>query len=167
MNTFDNLSLIAAIGCKNELGMDGHLIWKIPDDLKFYREMTLGKFIIMGRKTFETMPYGALDGRKPIILSSKNLDDYFDVSCFNNVEQLLNFVSMTPEEFMVVGGAKVYEELLPYVKTMYLTEIMKNHRADAYFPLFNESEWNRELMLKALGKKPPCVRYCYTRKLKK
>ena len=64
-----SLSLIAAIGYNNELGIDNHLLWKIPEDLSFYKRMTMGKNIIMGRKTFESMPPKAFIGRKPIILT--------------------------------------------------------------------------------------------------
>ena len=73
----ENLSLVAAIGKYNELGLDNHLIWKIKEDLEFYRNLTLHQNIIMGRKTFESMPSGALTKRNVFVLSSNNLDKYY------------------------------------------------------------------------------------------
>ena len=83
-----NLALIAAVGYNNELGLDNRLLWHIPEDLTFYKKMTMGKNIIMGRNTFESMPVNALKGRNPIVLSSKDIDRYADVICYNNIENL-------------------------------------------------------------------------------
>ena len=91
----DNLSLIAAIGNYFELGLDNHLIWKIPEDLAFYKKMTMGKNTIMGRKTFESMPSVALKGRNPIILSSHTLDNVCDVITFDDFYKLIDYVKKT------------------------------------------------------------------------
>ena len=120
-----NLALIAAVGYNNELGLDNRLLWHIPEDLTFYKKMTMGKNIIMGRNTFESMPVNALKGRNPIVLSSKDIDRYADVICYNNIENLLRMIENSSDDFMVVGGAKVYKEFLPYVDVMYLTELYK------------------------------------------
>ena len=87
-----NLALIAAVGYNNELGLDNRLLWHIPEDLTFYKKMTMGKNIIMGRNTFESMPVNALKGRNPIVLSSKDIDRYADVICYNNIENLLRMI---------------------------------------------------------------------------
>ena len=86
-----NLALIAAVGYNNELGLDNRLLWHIPEDLTFYKKMTMGKNIIMGRNTFESMPVNALKGRNPIVLSSKDIDRYADVICYNNIENTTFF----------------------------------------------------------------------------
>lgn len=160
-----NLSLIAAIGYSNELGIENRLIWHIPEDLAFYKKTTMGKNIIMGRKTLESMPPKALLGRNPIVLSSKELDKIYDVTSFKNIEELLNYIKKTKnEEFMVIGGSTIYEQFLPYVDTMYLTEIQENEEADAFFPLFNEEDWNIELIGDYLDNEIPYIRNKYTRK---
>lgn len=160
-----NLSLIAAIGASNELGIENRLIWHIPEDLAFYKKTTMGKNIIMGRKTLESMPPKALLGRNPIVLSSKELDKIYDVTSFKNIEELLNYIKKTKnEEFMVIGGSTIYEQFLPYVDTMYLTEIQENEEADAFFPLFNEEDWNIELIGDYLDNEIPYIRNKYTRK---
>ena len=162
----DNLSLIAAIGNYFELGLDNHLIWKIPEDLAFYKKMTMGKNIIMGRKTFESMPSLALKGRNPIILSSHTLDNVCDVITFDDFYKLIDYVKKTNEEFMVVGGSSIYEQFLPYVNTMYLTELQNNEpfEADTFFPEFDETEWNIQLMNSFMDNDIPYIRNKYVRK---
>lgn len=139
-----NLSLIAAIGRNNELGLDNHLIWRIKEDLSFYKKTTLHENIIMGRKTFESMPAGALRGRNIYVVSSKPLDNYCDVNSFSNVESLLKYIEITNQNFIVVGGASIYEAFLPYIDTMYLTEIDSYENADTFFPIIDVSEWDIE-----------------------
>lgn len=159
-----NLSLIAAVGEDGELGYNNSLIWRIQEDLQFYRKMTMGKNIIMGRNTLESMPLKALEGRNPIVLSSKELEKYTNALVFHNLESLLNYIKHTSEEFMVVGGAKVYEELLPYVNIMYLTEIKKEAYADSFFPSFDKEEWDITEIGDFLNNNIPYIRNKYVRK---
>lgn len=140
----ENLSLVAAIGKFNELGLNNELIWKINEDLKFYRDLTIHKNIIMGRKTLESMPPSALQKRNVFVLSSKELDKYYDVNSFSSIESILEYIEITNKEFIVVGGATIYKEFLPYVDTMYLTEIDDYAIADTYFPYINYEEWDIE-----------------------
>ena len=160
----ENLSLIAAIGYNMEIGFNNDLIWKIPEDLRFYKNKTMGKNIIMGRKTFESMPLSAFKGRNPIVLSSKPLDRYYDVNVFNDIDSILNYVDKSNEEFVVVGGSLIYKEFLPYVDTMYLTEILKTARADTFFPYFYEDEWDKETILDCSSEKIPYIRNKYVRR---
>lgn len=140
----ENLSLVAAIGKSNELGLDNHLIWKIKEDLAFYRNLTLYQNIIMGRKTFESMSPKALEKRTPFVLSRTPLDKYSDVNSFSSIDSLLQYIEITNQNFIVVGGAQIYEAFLPYVETMYLTEINENAEADTFFPDFDLEEWDIE-----------------------
>lgn len=143
-----NLSLIAAIGQNRELGYNNELIWHIKEDLAFYKEMTMGKNIIMGRNTLESMPKKALIGRKPIVLSRNLVTGDDLVKYFNHIDDLLEVIENSDEEFMVVGGASIYRQFLPYVDTMYLTSISDSvvKKADCYFPEFNDLDWNIELL---------------------
>lgn len=142
----ENLILVAAIGKNNELGLDNNLIWKIQEDLSFYRNLTLHNNIIMGRKTFESMPPRALENRNVYVLSKKKMDQNYNVNCFNSIETLLDYVRITDELFIVVGGSQIYEELLPYVNIMYLTEIDEYANADTFFPEINIDEWDVEMV---------------------
>ena len=136
-----NLSLVAAIGRSNELGLDNHLLWKIKEDLMFYRNLTMHHNIIMGRKTLESMPIGALKGRNPFVLSSRNLDRYIDVNSFTSLSSLLSYIEISGDDFIVVGGTSIYKAFLPYVDTMYLTEIDENTEADTFFPNIDIHDW--------------------------
>lgn len=141
----ENLILVAAIGSNNELGIDNHLIWKIKEDLQFYRKITLHKNIIIGRKTFESMPYKALEKRTPYVLSRRKLDSYCDINSYDDIIELLKYVEANPnEQFIVVGGAQVYEDMMPFVDTMYLTEIDDYAAADTFFPNIDMEEWDVE-----------------------
>ena len=144
----DNLSLIAAIGKNNELGLDNHLIWKIKEDLKFYRSYTLNQNIIMGRKTFESMPLKALQERNVFVLTSKELDKHCNIDCYSNIEDLLEYIETVKEKFIVVGGAQIYEAFLPYIDTMYLTEINEESVADTFFPKIDLHDWEVDTIFK-------------------
>jgi len=136
-----NLILVAAIGANNELGLDNNLIWRIKEDLAFYRKLTLHQNIIMGRKTFESMPSKALEERNIFVLSSSKLDTHYDINCYNSVEELLKCIEITNEIFIVVGGSQIYKTLMPYVDTMYLTEINEYANADTFFPNIDIHNW--------------------------
>ena len=159
-----NLSLIAAMGKNHEIGLDNHLLWHIPEDLKFYKETTWGKNVIVGRNTLFSMPPKAFEGRVAYVLSPDKLDVNFDVNSFDNINSLLSFVEEREEEFVVIGGASMYQQFLPYVDTMYLTEIDEYFEADTFFPYFNEEEFDVELMGEYSHNEMNYKRNKYTRK---
>ena len=138
-----NLSLIAAIGANRELGYKKELLYHIREDLMFYKKMTMGKNIIMGRVTMDSMPKSALIGRHPIVLTRSFIQDDEIFKCFNDIDKLLDEISNSKEEYMVVGGAAIYKEFIDYVDTMYLTTIYdkKEVLVDCYFPEFNIKDW--------------------------
>jgi len=146
--------IVAAIGRNNELGKDNQLIWKIPEDMKFFKQLTTGKitknnskenYVVMGRKTFESLP-GSLPERTMVVLSSKNLENNYDIECYHSIEEVLN--RFQNEDIYIIGGATIYEQFLPYTDEMYLTEIDSvDYEADAYFPYFETEEWNKENIL--------------------
>lgn len=159
-----NISMIAAIGKNGELGKDNALLWKIKEDMHFYRTMTLGKNIIMGRKTLESMPVKALKGRHPIILTTRKLENYIDIDTYHSIEELLNHIASSPQEYVVVGGATIYESFMPYAQTMYLTEIDGEKYADAFFPYINYDEWDITQIASYPENDPPYIRSKYVRK---
>ena len=139
-----SFSIIAAIGKNNELGKDNNLIWHLPNDLKFFKETTTGKTIIMGRRTFESLPR-MLPNRHHIVLSSSN-DFPSEVSVYNNLDDLLKDYKDSEEELFVIGGASIYKLFLDYSDKLYLTEIDASEEADAYFPKFDKNDFEYELL---------------------
>ena len=149
-----NLSLIAAIGENRELGYKKELLYHIREDLMFYKKMTMGKNIIMGRVTLESMPKSALIGRHPIVLTRSSIRDDDKIKYFNDIDKLLDEISNSKEDYMVVGGATIYKEFIEYVDTMYLTTIYdkKEVLADCYFPEFNIEDWYINLLIEGIDK---------------
>ncbi len=139
----DNLSLIAAIGQNNELGLNNELIWHLPSDLKYFKKVTTGKTIIMGRKCFESLP-NLLPNRKSIILTNNLKYNVDGALILHDKSEVLDYVKNAKEECFIIGGGKIYELFLPYVKKLYLTEIKAESKADVFFPEFNKELYQRE-----------------------
>ena len=134
------LSIIVAKAKNNIIGKDNSMLWKLPDDLKRFKEKTSGHTIIMGRKTFESLG-GILPDRKHIILS-RNPDFNIDSDCVKVVHSLLELQDYMDdeEEHFVIGGAIIYNLLMPYCKKMYVTQLDKDFEGDTLFPKIND-EW--------------------------
>ena len=135
------LSIIVAKAKNNIIGKDNSVSWKLPDDLKRFKERTTGHTIIMGRKTFEALG-GILSDRKHIILS-RNPDFNIDSDYVKVVHSLLELQDYMEdsEEHFVIGGAIIYNLLMPYCKKMYVTQLDKDFEGDTIFPRINEEEW--------------------------
>ena len=135
------LSIIVAKAKNNIIGKDNNMLWKLPDDLKRFKEKTVGHTIIMGRKTFESLG-GILPDRKHIILS-RNPDFNIDSDYVKVVHSLLELQEYMDdkEEHFVIGGAIVYNLLMPYAKKMYVTQLDKDFDGDTIFQKINEEEW--------------------------
>lgn len=158
----DNLYLIAAIGKNNELGKDNNLLWHIPEDLRFFKEQTLNKNIIMGTNTYYSLPK-RLPNRKHIVITHQNRF-LTDVLILHSIDDLLNYCQESKNEFYVIGGAKIYAQLIEYVSKMYLTQIADSKEADAYFPQFNENDFLKEVIYADEYENIQYKRLLYTRK---
>ncbi len=137
-------SLIAAIGKNKELGKNGELVFHIKDDMKFFRETTKGHKIVMGRKTWESLP-GKLPNRTNIVISSRDFDGPDEI-----IHDLDDFIAKnkdTEEEVFVIGGGKIYAEFLPIAKNLYLTEIDADADADTYFPDFDKNNYDKQIIM--------------------
>lgn len=139
------ITIIAAIGKNLELGYNNDLIWKIPEDLKFFRDNTMGKTIVMGLNTFNSLPK-ILPNRKHIVLTRKNIELDSSVIVMHNIDELLKYIDNNNEEIMIIGGAMIYNEMIGYADKMILTEIDMNANADVYFPEFSLTDWDREVI---------------------
>ncbi|SJT62067.1 Dihydrofolate reductase type 3 [Clostridioides difficile] len=136
------LSIIVAIAKNNVIGSDNKLIWHISEDLKRFKEITSGKTIVMGRKTFESLP-GVLPNRKHIILTrDKNFKVNSEcVEIIYDFDELLNKYKNSDDEVFIIGGGEIYKQLLPYSNKLYLTKINKDFDGDTYFPQINYNDF--------------------------
>ena len=137
------LSIIVAVAENNVIGKDNQLLWRLSNDLKNFKEITMGHTIIMGRKTFQSLPK-VLPGRKHIVLTR---DKSFKVESemvevFNSLEELLQSLD-SQTEYFVVGGGEIYKALMPYCERLYLTKVKEAFQGDTYFPKIDNSQWKK------------------------
>lgn len=133
--------LIAAIGKNNELGRDNQLLWYLPSDLKFFKNQTLGKTVVMGYNTFVSLNK-PLSQRDNVVLTTKDIDLGSEVMVFHSKDELLN--NINTDELYIIGGSKVYNQFIDEAQIMLLTEIEKQAVADVFFPEFDRSEFDVE-----------------------
>lgn len=133
------ISLIAAIGKNRFIGKDNSLPWKLPQDMKRFKELTLGKPVIMGRKTFESISKPLPHRKNIIITRDKN---YMAEGCIvvHSAKDALK-AARGNEEVMVIGGEQIFKEFLPHANKMYLTLIDERFEGDVFFPEYNKNEW--------------------------
>ena len=134
------ISLIAAMADDRAIGIENRLPWKIPADMKWFREKTMSKPMIMGRKTFESFGAKPLPGRSNIIITHDKKYQAEGAVVVHSIDEALQAAGDT-EEVMIIGGASFYEQMLPRADRFYLTLVHGKFEADAWFPEFNESEW--------------------------
>ncbi len=140
------LSIIAAIGKNYELGKNNELIWHLKEDMQFFKATTMGHKIIMGRKTFESLPK-LLPGRKHLVLTRTSLEFPPEVEVYHNLKDFLEAYKDSNEEIFDIGGETLYRQLLDYADKLYLTEIEAEDKdADAYFPQFNKNEFDNAIL---------------------
>jgi len=135
------ISLIVAASKNNVIGNGGELPWRLSDDLKRFKAVTMGKPIVMGRKTFESIGR-PLPGRQNIVTTHQEsfLADGCDV--VQSIEQAVE-VAGAAEEIMVIGGSQIYAAFLPIADRIYLTRVHTEVEGDALFPILDESEWRQ------------------------
>ncbi len=132
------ISIIVAIAENNAIGYKNELLCRIPSDLKRFKEKTSGKTVIMGRKTFESLPK-LLPNRKHIVISKNAEFQNPDIIVENDISKLAEKYKDSEEEVFIIGGAEIYNYFLPYCKNFYLTRVYKNFEADKFFnPDFSE-----------------------------
>lgn len=135
-----HITLIAAVGEDGCIGRDGGLPWRLPEDLRRFRQLTMGKPVLMGRRTWESLPRRPLPGRRNLVLTSR-ASGYPGAECHASLEAALGALAGEPE-VMVIGGAAVYAAALPLATRMELTMVAERTPAgDAFFPLFPPAEW--------------------------
>ena len=136
-----SLSLIVAVSRNGIIGHKGELPWRISDDLKNFKSITMGKPIIMGRRTFDSIG-AALDGRQNIVVSRSEKIINDDVEMASSLDKALKIASkVNPVEVMIIGGGEIYNLALPKADRIYLTEVHIDVKGDAYFPALNPKHW--------------------------
>lgn len=123
------------------IGKDNHLPWHLPNDLRFFKEMTLEHTLVMGRKTFEGMGGRPLPRRQTIVLTHDKDYHAENVLIMHSLEEVLDFDKKNNGNIFIAGGSAIYTEFMPHCKKIYRTFIEASFEGDAYFPNMNWDEW--------------------------
>jgi dihydrofolate reductase len=135
------ISIISAVAENRVIGNKNQIPWHMPADFKYFKEKTMGKTIVMGLNTFNSIGGKPLPGRKHIILNNDpNYIPPKDCVAAHSIEEVLE-IGKSVGELMICGGASVYKQFLPLAQRLYLTYIHQNFQGDTYFPEVNLKEW--------------------------
>jgi dihydrofolate reductase len=135
------ISLIVAIAQNNAIGKDNDLLWHISEDLKYFKKTTNAKTVLMGRKTWESLPFKPLKNRRNIVVSSQKDYAIKGAELFDSVDKVLNVLKEEKDEVFCIGGASLYKALLPKADKLYITRVYKEFEADVFFPEIDENIW--------------------------
>lgn len=137
------LSIIVAVASDGAIGRANDLLWHLPADLKRFKELTTGHTILMGRKTFESLPRGPLPNRRNIIIS-RSLPAQPGAEVYPTIQQAL-VACASDEEVFIIGGGEIYRQLLPNTEQIYLTRVQASFPdAEVFFPELDSTEWIEE-----------------------
>lgn len=127
------------------IGKNNDLPWYLPEDLKHFKEVTTGKTVLMGRKTFESILARLkkpLPGRKNVVITrQKDYQAPEGVLIFASLDQAVQ--ALSAEDIYVIGGAEIYKQALPLAEKMYITHVKGNYEGDAFLPEINFSKWKK------------------------
>jgi len=135
------ISIVAAIADNNAIGKKQQLLWHMPYDMKRFKDLTTGHAVVMGRKTFESLPKGALPNRKNVVLTTLPEAGFPDSFACESMKDAL-YLCDKESEIFIIGGAMVYRQALRIADRMYLTRVHHVFEdADSFFPVVDFSQW--------------------------
>lgn len=138
---YEGIALVVAAATNNVIGKDNHLVWHLPNDMKFFKNVTWGFPVIMGRKTFEELGK-ALKGRINIVITRQADWSAADVLKSNDLDDAISKAKEThAKKFFVIGGGEIYKQAMPIAQTIYITRVHGEFEGDTYFPEIDPREW--------------------------
>ena len=137
------IKAIVAVDENWGIGYNGDLLEHVPEDLKRFKELTTNNIVVMGRKTWDSLPKKPLPNRLNIVVTSKQIEDMENVKFLSLEEAIRYIINYKPKDVYIIGGESIYKEFLPLCKEIHLTKIFKHHdQVDTFFPnLDNLDEW--------------------------
>lgn len=138
-----NISIIVAIAENFAIGKNNDLLFHLPNDLKRFKQITLGKPVIMGRNTFLSLPGGPLKNRRNIVISDIPNDHFDGCEMTMTIDEAIKMIE-NEEEAFIIGGGMIYRQFYPLAGKLYLTLVHKPYDADVFFPEINYNEWLEE-----------------------
>lgn len=152
-------SIIVAMAQNNCIGRDNKMPWHISEDLKRFKSLTMGHPVIMGRKTYESiLGYlgKPLPGRTNIVISRNGLNNTHNVPVFDTIEKAVSYgQTLTESKLFIIGGAQIYTQALPFADIIHLTQVHHPVEGDAFFPVFDQKDWEETERIDHLANDPP------------
>lgn len=134
------LAMVVAVGDRGEIGKDGQVPWRIPEDLKHFKRVTMGHAIIMGRKTWDEVGR-PLPGRRNIVVSRNRALVLPGAEVFSTLDEAIEAARTTDSEPRIIGGSHIYAAAMPLTTRIYLTEVHRAVDADTFFPPLDRNVW--------------------------
>lgn len=141
------ISIIAAKAKNNAIGKNNKLLWHLPEDLKYFRDKTMGHHVLMGRKTYQSLVED-MKGRKIIVITNNTDFKISDDSMvFNGIAAGIREAHKKNEtELFICGGGSIYQQAIEFADSMYLTELNEEFEGDTFFPTFNNADWDIRIL---------------------
>lgn len=136
------ITIVVAMGLRNEIGFENQLLWHLPKDLKHFKNITSGHPIIMGRKTYESIGK-PLPNRTNIVISRKK--DWFEegILIVGSIKEAVKFAKKIDENIFIIGGGTIYEQTMDLADKLEVTQVKAELEADTFFPKINEKVWQK------------------------
>lgn len=173
INPLPNLSIIVACAQNRAIGKDNDLLWHLSGDLKRFKQLTSGHSVVMGRRTFDSLPKKPLPKRRNIVLTHAT-DFHYDVpptatgtlEVVHSIPEVLKMVQ-DEEETFIIGGGTLYRDFFPLVNRMYVTWVYQDFDADVFFPVIDRSLWLQQSMSEPMVDEETGLRYAYAEYVRK
>jgi len=134
------ISIIVAVAQNDAIGKNNDLLWHIPADMKWFKKLTLGHTLIMGKRTYQSLPVRPLSNRRNIVITDDPEDHFEGCLTVSSIEEAVTLCNPTEENF-IIGGASIYRQFLPMTDRLYLTKVHKDFEGDVFFPEVNYDNW--------------------------
>ncbi|PIT21105.1 dihydrofolate reductase [Snodgrassella communis] len=142
MNKHNKITLVAALADNNCIGENNRIPWHVPEDFEFFKNYTMGKPVVMGRKTWESLPKKPLTGRPNYVISRQQEQQFSGAILCHNIEEAIQQLADCLE-IIIMGGAQIYAQAMPLATDLRLTRIHVSVIGDTFFPAINANEWQQ------------------------
>jgi dihydrofolate reductase len=142
------ISIIVAIAKNHAIGKDNNLLWHIPEDLKRFKRLTLGHKVIMGRRTYLSLPYRPLKDRVNIVITDIPGESFEGCVMVYSIEEAIKLCKPDEESF-IIGGAMVYKQFMEHADKLYITRVHKDFEADTFFPRIEPEIWDEQARIES------------------
>lgn len=162
INKKTNLSIIVAQAENRAIGLNGDMPWHLSGDLKRFKALTMGHPVVMGRRTWESLPKRPLVGRRNIVFSQSDNFAPEGAEVVRSVNDLFNLLRDCDDEIFIIGGGRIYNMLMPFTQRLYITWVHKEFpEADTFFPIIDLSEFTKVNETERMIDEKSGLEFCY------